>query len=633
MLSLFFILLLKVKGDDMSEENFERAIASLFEVVEVNSAGGIPSSVASDTLKLINPSVSDEQADSIVADCDARANGVLGPDEFSECVHIVLHNTAPTDCIQILQDLVLRMRTTYRRRYLMYDAPANQCAPSLLQNSRTVAMFRELFDVAARGQDFITRSDLRTLASEILFEFPADASSLVKAALGEGDRDLIGFYEFIMVLQPATSRRTLSEMVKIAKHRISTGPSTSSSRPTASHLMGTVGDYDSTVLSSPPPAARSNLPEESPGRLATPIGSRPPNKQSRSSRAAEFQSSPSAPNPMTLHHDLQLMKQQHESAESLFRNALTTSQGVGSTPISMKVKQGDEGSRPLQTLQDREIAALRIENESLQQQLRHLQYQQRQDAKGQQGGGSGAQGHDESQRIVSLENELRLTRAQLAVRNEASQLITLLKKSETPGEALRSYYPDESTLVSKHDYLRHVAQPLHDGNSPISLVIAQYDLVVCGYQALYRQQRKEHEAEKAKKYDAFAAARSIIPVNVPSRYVPASRSPAPAVTTVVPIRWQDLDREATIEMKNTRTLADPLLTDEERHQLRAKLAAQMRSAARHYTPTRGKSPATRRFADVSLDLDEPGAATMLASRDAMSRLQLLAGKAHSERRI
>ena len=84
------------------------------------------------------------------------------------------------------------------------------------------------------------------------------------------------------------------------------------------------------------------------------------------------------------------------------------------------------------------------------------------------------------------------------------------------------------------------------------------------------------------------------------------------------------------EMRKTGTLADPLLTREERNLLRAKMATHMRTSARHYESpviTASRQAAARSPApDGEID-------TTLNTVDTLQRLQRIAIKAGRERRL
>lgn len=677
----------------MTEPMYQSALDALYEVAEVSSLGGIPTGVAVDALRLVNPALEADEAEGIVAANDARGRQILGKEDFQAAARTALDHLETSEKVHILRDLVLRMRITYRRRYLMYDAPPNHCAPVLLQNAHTVAMYRELFDVAAHGDDFISRHDLRTLAFEILPDFPTDACNIVKAALGDGERDLIGFEEFIMVLQPATSRRTLSEMVDIAKHRI-TGSSTGAvgyyeaSRREAQQLGSSrdlpsspqhqqrsgqdaaagamiTSTWQSTSSITAAPSTNGTTPTRQ-QQLTTAIGNRP--KQSVDQITAAT----------SLHHELAQAKHHHEVAEETFRTILTGNQRLTapSTMRSMMHREDQSGHVP--TLQERELAQLRIENEELKHKLAvNESFARAQQSSSLLKASSPATGESRNtaprslasgngdredlvRHIRELETELRSCRAQLAVRTEAHQLMAMLKQHNTTQEGLRAYYHDESTLVSKHEYLRNISSTLTEDmniNSPFGLVVSQYDLIVCGYQALYRSFKASVESSKQqqlRQFNSYAAANSIVPKNVPTRHVTPSRAQSPAKALAAPLRWADLDAEVSADMKRTRTLRDPLLTDEERHQLRAKLATQMRGAARHYTPPRAGSRAASEASyhrglpaaeshetndshelhgDEWLMQPDPGAATQMASHDAVSRLQSIASRALKTRRL
>jgi hypothetical protein len=249
-------------------------------------------------------------------------------------------------------------------------------------------------------------------------------------------------------------------------------------------------------------------------------------------------------------------------------------------------------------------------------------------------------------KISTLEEELKQTKARLAIAGEASELSSLLKQGDNVHSVVRNFYPDESVFVGKHQYLRESAKAFDDdGSTSIGTVLGQYDLIVVGYQALYRQLRQKYEATRAKAFDPMHAAKSIIP-SEPVRLVDAQRVAAPSVHRASPMRWKDLDRAPSADMRGTGTLADPLLTDTGRIELRARLAAQMRGSARNYTPTRP----TRRTASPARTLvpahshshsqshsysreGSPAPSTLMTSQAAMARLQTMTGRAVRNRQL
>jgi hypothetical protein len=686
----------------MSDAMYTNAIVSLFEVAEVSSIGGVPLDVGVEALMLVNPDIDPQQAHSIASQLDSRGRQVLSKDDFIEAVRIVLTDVDASEAVHMINDLVMRMRMTYRRRYLMYDAPANRCAPALLQNVRTVEMYREMFDLFAHGEEYISRHDLRRLAHEILPEYPTDAANIVKAAIGEGERDAIGFQEFIMVVQPTTSRRPLSEMIQLATSKImnwseggydlgggGTPMATRNNAGGDGSFFGSPPHQSATLTSSlqpwreaedrlahtgqPSAGVRGNTSraQTPPGGAGNAVGQRP--RQSAATSATI--SSPSGGG--TLHHELQQAKQHHEAAEAVFQNVLSGSQRVNLATVT---KLSDVGaSMKMPSLIERDLAQMKLENEALKHEVAQLQMSNLRLGSGRAGGsprrGAGgsfgaANQEDMMAHIAELESELRSARAQLAVRTEVHQLIALLNKSNTTEEGLRQYYHDERTLISKQEYLRSVSSTLHegDGTSPISLVLSQYDLIVCGYQALFRDLKRRYEAAGGgrpgggagrRHFDNSSAASTIVPKNVPMKYSVPSRGTSPSRTMAAPLKWQDLDAEVSADMKGTGTLRDPLLTLEERNQLRAKLASQMRGAARHYTPKKNQQNSYAATAqqfmggggefhhddervpqnhgnDEHAQLQQwlmPGAATQLASHEAVSRLHSLQSQAIKHRRL
>lgn len=672
---------------------YQAALDALYDVTEVSTVGGIPATVVTDALKLVNPGLDNDHAASIVAKYDARGKQLLGKEEFQAAVRMVLQSTDTPDAIQILRDLVSRMRLTFRRRYLMYEAPVNQCPPPLTQNATAVAMYRELFDVVARGDDYITRPALKALTLEVLADHPTDAANVVKAALGETERDLIGFEEFIMVMQPASARRPLSEMVDIAKgavqlrkapHSMSsptsrftdeTTPSTGAMSPLQYLQLRSAATGQGSSWRDEPLTSTLHVKSDNQPGIDTPVTSPPKSGVigSRPKAGGRGGGDREAANSSTLmlHHELEAAKQHHHHAEETFQHVVIT----GGTrehmlDASLRRFQHDDaryGVSAIPTPQEREMAVLRLENES----LRH--------ALSQSAGSRAAAGESNSDltlntlasrgkvasgttstsnaavqvaelrsRIEDLETELRNCRAQLALRFEATQLTTLLKHHSSSRDALRNYYHhEESTLVAKHEFLRSSAQQFYQregGDSAISIVLSQYDLVVCAYQTLFRDMKAKYDAVVAPRYDSVEMASSILPRNTPSRRaVTPSRGRAtvsPARVSAAPMRWSEMDGAVTKDMKRTGTLRDPLLTDEERNKLRAKLATQMRTAARNYTPTR--AAASRHLDDdEQLMEDAPqregataqGVATHMSSIQSLGRLQSMALKAGKQRNV
>ena len=151
----------------------------------------------------------------------------------------------------------------------------------------------------------------------------------------------------------------------------------------------------------------------------------------------------------------------------------------------------------------------------------------------------------------------------------------------------------------------------------------------------------EYERAKEKKYDSLSAARSIIPRNAPVPGPVPSMSRSPVRRLASPARWSELDRDIDPSMKGTGTLADPLLTLEERNTLRAKLATQMRGSARYYQPqtassslSRGSSPSsTWKAATPSPAAVDPTVDAPSSSHHALTKLQALTGRAQKQRHL
>ena len=588
-----------------TRHHLNNAISALYEVVEVNNIGGIPSSVATEALRLVNPALAPDHAAALVAEADTRGRQQLTRDDFVHAVSMCLQNTEISDALRVTKDLVLRMRTTYRRRYLMYDAPANTPAPALLENAKLVATFRELFDFASGGADSISRAQLRLLVQDVLPDFPADASNIVKAALGEGEDDSIGFFEFMMVLQPATSRRALSDMVRMAQTKRSSGDGNAYRAASAGSAVTKAAAAASTPTSSG-------------------VGVRQPASQN------------------VLRNELEQYRQLNAAMEQKFKAVI----GSPSVNTSLFAAAGRNVSTTqvatkdhFQSVAEAEIAALKIQNEELRHQITVLEsgrsllatspQRGSRSRSGLQGAADGSSAWDDAEkRVEELEKELRFCRAQLAIAQESTSLASAMKdiSASAVARTVREHGADENTLIAKHKYLREVAASLHDEKSPTYTILTQYDLLVTTYQAMFREARSKLEAARKKPFDSVSAARQIIPST--GVVVPSAGRKSASVVPSSPLHWHDIDRPADPEMRNTRMLSDPLLTQEERNVLRAKLATQMRGAARHY-----QSPSTSRRRSESAMHQADEIETTVTSRDAMQKLQLLSARAHREQRL
>ena len=544
----------------MSKEELGHYAALLYEVVEPNNSTSIPVDQVSQALKLINPALDTTMAAGIAADHDSRGKQTLTKQDFVDAVCFALQTTDMGDAIQIVRDLTIRMRVAFRRRYLMYDAPASTPPPALLENPRAVSMYRDLWDFLCSGTEQMTRAELRKLVSAILPDHPNEAASVVKAALGDRETDTISFLEFLMVIQQATSVRSLSEMVELARRRFDQDRDLQ---------VAAQRKIDSTVSSAGFAADRAQS-------IATQL-------KENARLQQEVATILSSENIAT------------ERAKSVLyagRSNGTASTLLDSLPV---VPSPLSPPRPAADVAlEREVAVLRTENERLQHALAV------------QGGKASDDGQNQqtlaaikSQRerenglireIETLEKELKQARAQIAISTEASELVSLLRQAPTLGksktEILKEHFIEENSLLGKHKYIRDVASRFDDPNSPVSLLIGQYELLISGYQALYRDLKGRWEHAKSKRFNPMEAAKNIVQQaqNTPSAGKPLS-APSPVQVNSSVFSWAEIDLPPTDQLRHTGLPGDPLLTDQERHQLRAKLAAQMRSTARHYTPT------------------------------------------------
>ena len=632
----------------MSREELDQEALNLYSVVEVQNISGVPVGVAVDTLLLVNPQLSREECKMMVNEAESTGEGKLRPGDFCSVVQLALKekNSLIEESIGSLRTLVYRMRLAFRRRFLMYDAPPNHAPPYLLENSTSTTMYRNIFDTASNGGDFISRNTFNELVEVILRDHRGLAASVMKAAVDTDDREgFIGFEEFVMVLQPATREIPLSMLLRRAE-------------------TSSVGDHQ---------ISHRSLSETHKGRSES--GPRPgawlDNLHMRADESESRGRSQSTSMAATAHLKGELLNiraddeaaaiKTHSIIQASKRQGVFPTQGMpfstnqpsdvlnggGSQLMNVEVRtqlQDVDTSLPLldRVSQLEELLAkARLENKRLKQDITHwkLEATSKTESKTRTSLHSDAnqKNHedvDPRHLLSNLEAELRLCKAQLGFQNEAVELFNLLKRSST-SEAMRRMYTEESALVSKHEYLRKTGDVV-DRNSPQAVLLSQYELLVCAYQSLYRSQREAGSARSASasgrsvsqtnslagRQRSTGRHRSPVPGSSRSQSTTAGRSPSNSVRRVAvsPFRWRDVDLPVSNELWKTGTLGDPVLTREERTVLRNKLAAQMRSAARTKSP-RLKMKVTNQFDVVTREPTE--VEPVASSQDTMLRLKRL----------
>lgn len=553
----------------MSKEELAHYAGLLYDVVESSNAQAIPGEQAAETLKLLNPALEAAMAAGIAADHDSKGKQSLSRDDFVAAVQFALQTTDMGDSIQIVRDLTIRMRVAFRRRYLMYDAPASTPPPALLENPRSVSMYRDLWDFVAGGSETITRPQLRKLATAIMADYPNEATNITKAAIGDRETDAINFLEFVMVVQQATNTRSLSEMVNLARRKFD-------------------ADHDMQVQ-----AQRKIMQTVANAGFA-------PDKAAAISHQLKENA--------RLQQEVYVLASSESVAAERARSVLYAGNSNSMSALNEKLPAVPPPMSPQRPAADaaleRELAKLRTENEKLSHALalaggkKGRDGEDAVDVNNQTLAAARAQRERESSmqnRIKELESELRQARAQLAISTEAQELAGLLRASSSNNggqanktQVLKEHFVEELTLVTKHRYIRDVAARFDDPNSPVSLLIGQYELLVSGYQALYRDLKQRWEYAKSKRFNPMEAAKSIVAhaQSTPMGSKPLQpASPLQVASSVY--SWAELDTPPNDQLRHTGMPGDPLLTEGERQHLRAKLAAQMRATARHYTPSRG----------------------------------------------
>ncbi|KEG10118.1 hypothetical protein DQ04_04151090 [Trypanosoma grayi] len=456
----------------MTEASLDACASDLFDLVELNGAEAVPAATCVEMLRRVNASLSHDVAVALVNDAKSPGRRDLDRDAFTAALLRVLRSMPYQNSLRVLRDVTRSLRLAFRKRYLMMDVKANTPIPSLTENPTVVSLFQELFVVAAKGGAYITRSQLRQLVHDILPGDRGSASNVVKAAMSEDDSDLIGFYEFVTVMQPITSRLSLSDLVEQFRCRRA---ASGEWRPSSSD------------------AAPSSL------------------------RGAES-AAPSAPTPPPgpLGAELQMYRQWDAEAQRRFagvsmQGCIGAASGLPSPPSFLTSGAAVRGEGVCggksKTVLEQEVVRLQRENEALRHDL--LRAQTRRPSVRIEDGGrvmelSGDEFFNEENTILRSElaatkERLRMCQATIDLQEDMTAIGAILRTGCTSREALLNVYPDESALLHRYHHLVQRAERQRDAvgppGSPARLLLAQLDVVVQGYQALYRQLREAMDAD------------------------------------------------------------------------------------------------------------------------------------------
>eukprot|EP00758_Cryptobia_borreli_P003770 Tbor_TRINITY_DN3975_c0_g1::TRINITY_DN3975_c0_g1_i1::g.720::m.720 len=573
---------MKTSEDD--RDMLDTQIRNLYKIIEVPNIDAVTSSVACDTLRLANPSISVEQTRTMVNACDEGKEGKLSVLQFSTLIRNGLDNMDPYDAAMMLKVLVSKMQMTFRRRLLTYDSPPNVLPKFLLGSS---ASYRQLFEKISKN-DYITRQTFNEVVDGIFVHHTGSMSqamqslgnNIIKAAADTEDRrGFIGFNEFMMLLNVATNHMPISEIIRRGEEYIK---NRRVHYETNNRISSLHYDAESSVG-----LPKSNNTSNNPGEIIE--GSHRITQGIYGASQYLHMKPENLSNPRTLttvgESDSVLELKEQLAKFAVEREELKAEIAKWKQKTCNDINQNDSN------LLERDVAQQNSEP-------------------------------DANHRIAILENELRLCKSELGLANEAAELFNLLKRYSDPLEALRSHFLSEAPLIAKHRFLREKADIINV-NSPQGLILGQYELLVCGYQALLRK-KDEVKRCTSTQPSSFVHAKSSLSRSSVSRSSPSVSMNRCARVRASPFKWSEIDRAVSNDAWGTGTIADPILTQEERTNLRSKLATQMRSVARTKSP-RLKVKERNHFSRQSEYSEQvtPG----MTSHEAMMRLQSISSKA------
>ncbi|ORC91408.1 uncharacterized protein TM35_000064130 [Trypanosoma theileri] len=500
----------------MAEDTLRTYASDLFSVIEVNAAGVVPVSSCVETLCSLNTDLTREKAEAIVKELRLSDRRNIDRNNFITAVLRALEYKSYQSARSVLRDLILRFRLTYRKKYLMMDIGANTPIPSLTENPTVVALFKELFSSASHGKPYITRSQLEELVHNILPDSPASACNLVKAALSEDESDMIGFYEFITVMQPITSRQSLSELVERFRSRREARKEQSSLPYASFHGIRPLSQSSLSVLSS------LSLSASAVKSVALPL---------------------TASDPMDM--ELQMYRRwdaeaQRDFDQASFKGFIGITKTTPSTVAShdREVIMDKRDCEKKLSVMERELIHLRRENESLRHDLLLAQMQKpslRVEEDGRIVELSGDEFFNRENAILreelsEMKESLRMYQAENDLHSDMTNIATLLRKGVSSAEVLRRVYPEESTLFNRYQHLVRMTEKRRDDIAPpgsaARLLITQLDLIIQGYQALYRRFRENVETDGVLSTPSYSARTSSASVSEkPIRSLRPRRAP------------------------------------------------------------------------------------------------------------
>eukprot|EP00760_Papus_ankaliazontas_P019263 PhM_4_TR17985/c0_g1_i1/m.80979 len=574
-------------------------------------------------------SMTESEAADLFHQVDKANRGKLRAEEFGVFLRSACFNMPADVFSESLRAQVHARRQAYRRRYLMFNADATALPRAITDNTTIMKMYHDIFSaVDPNKSGFATKDDLRSLLHQCAPEHRKEIDDMMRAA-DVNVRGEVSFNEFVLVLRGARLSVSLSDMARIALRDINYQAVHSGSTPAQKRTMD-LERLKSEVLQ------YRQFNEEASRKT----------EQSLKMSTVELAGLDSDLEHVYGHYKTDNTTAASDIVPDAFRqgNTSTLIFGESSTPSDANMKLGilERENEKLKS----EIDVLRAKlsgyesGEDLTQASMKEILKEKRDAARMP---PTAEGYLHT---TSAETEVRRLKLLLAMGRESSEWVLLQREghavlsNETESElTMRHQMLRDAVLKLSKEDLASAA-----GMNTLEALFNQYEYIVMSYRNLWADSTKTNQELRKLGVDRLnsnndgsggGGAPQPIPmvVSVQPKYQPvpspsSERAASRSRSNVVPLRGNnpqrqqqatfrapssgrggsvqrrrtdspmrtaaghssifssprraDLDVTPTPSAKGQRTLEDPLLTPDERADLRSKIAAQMRNAARHY---------------------------------------------------
>eukprot|EP00759_Apiculatamorpha_spiralis_P035134 PhF_6_TR36076/c0_g1_i1/m.52410 len=553
----------------MNDPTDQILFQDLFELYDVKGECFMLIGHALEIIRSIHSNISEGQAVELFNQVDKTRKGKLTLEEFGVFLRSSCFNMPADVMRESVRALTRARRQTYRRRYLLYDTDQSMIPRAITENPTMMALYKDIFSgVDPHNTGAASKQAIRDLLYHCAPTLKQDIDSMLLAA-NVNPRGEIDFMEFVCIMRGARLPIALSDMARVAQYEYKGGVHTDRVESQRSvdlqRLRSEVLQYrDMNEVASKKTAEslkmgpeRIDIPEIV--KVPTPVNvhmSPPPG-----SLGVETLQRMTA-----LEKENAEMKEKIENLQLKLHKVLSDGGGTWTEKDSMK-----------DLLRERKFTA---------------------------GKTPPMPSSDLEWRFGVQEQELQQAKVLLAMVKETQEWKLLQEeKKAMPSES-------ESELMMRHQLIKDAISKLtkNDLSSPSAMTVLesifnQYEYLVLQYRNMSSESRLKvadlrrqglenltQQPPPSPAHPTVVGVQARIPTTMsPNRNRKGVDSPrrggglhpSMSMGRASP-RRADLDVTPTAAARNTRTLEDPLLTPEERSDLRSKLAAQMRYAARHY---------------------------------------------------